>query len=87
MGFLDPTLGIGTMAFIGGAANGTGNVVSTLIGGGPGDWGSWSDLTIAGVVGNSIGGAMSGALAGVFLAHVPLTAGATVLSESEPRVE
>ena len=80
IGLLDPTLGIGTMAIIGGVSAGAGNVVSTVWKNGPGDWGSWSDVSLLGVAGNTAAGAMGGALGGTFNLYVGTGAGATALS-------
>lgn len=66
LGALDPTLGIGTMMTIGGGAAFASSIIATLVGDGPGNWGSFRDINPWGLAGATLGGVMAGAFGGVY---------------------
>ncbi|HEY6332385.1 MAG TPA: RHS repeat-associated core domain-containing protein, partial [Blastocatellia bacterium] len=77
LGFLDPTLGVGTMAFIGGAAGAAGDfagqAATNYLSGKP----TFGDINWGSTIGAGIGGALGGALG------VPLLADLTAAGYSE----
>jgi len=73
IGLIDPTLGIGTMAAIGGGASFLGSVGGQLWDGKAIDW--W------GVGGASVGGALGGAFGGMYGIYAGAGAGAPLLTQ------
>lgn len=73
VGAADATMGIGTMAFIGGAAGGIGNIVGDMVVG--------NSPSLGGTLGAIAGGALSGAFGGLLGGYAPGVgkAGAAVL--------
>jgi RHS repeat-associated protein len=85
IGALDPSLGVGTLAIIGGLGGGVGDILGQLIAGAGGpckpiNWGS----TIGAVLGGAVSGAGGSALgqlgAAAGLPEVPATIGATTIT-------